>query len=78
MDKNAKIAVSELFKEKIREAKVKEELAIPIYISHIRQSFFWSGLAPEKQKKIISGLKLLEKESKNHARIFAALEKKYL
>ncbi|MFZ4631795.1 MAG: hypothetical protein ACOYL8_01140 [Patescibacteria group bacterium] len=52
--------------EKINEAMIKEELAIPLYVSHIQQSLFWSGLSKKKQETIIIGLKTLAAESKMH------------
>jgi CRISPR/Cas system-associated endoribonuclease Cas2 len=62
----------------IREALVKEELAIPLYVSHIQQAFFWSGLSKNKQDQIINRLKILEAESENHVRMFKEIEKIYL
>jgi len=52
--------------DKINEAMVKEELAIPLYVSHIEQTLFWSGLDKEKQEEIIKGLKTLALESEGH------------
>lgn len=60
----------EIVIEKLKEAMIKEELAIPLYTSHIKQTLFWSGLPPKKQKKIIDTLMVLEKESEIHAQIF--------
>lgn len=53
--------------DKVREAMIKEELAIPLYVSHIEQTLFWSGLPSDDQKKVIAGLKILAKESQQHA-----------
>lgn len=64
--------------EQIRQARVKEELAIPIYSSHIQQTLFWSGLAPDKQAKIIKGLKVLEHDSEIHAGLLKLIENNYL
>lgn len=52
--------------DKINEAMIKEELAIPLYISHIEQTLFWSGLNKDVQKKIIESLKILATESEGH------------
>ena len=52
--------------QEIRDATIKEEMAIPLYVSHIEQTLFWSGLPKEKQKKIIDSLKILERESEAH------------
>lgn len=60
----------ELIFKKLEEAKIKEELAIPLYVSHIQQTIFWSGLNPEKQKVIIDNLKILDVESEMHAKYF--------
>ncbi len=64
--------------QKIKEAIIKEELAMPLYVSHIEQTLFWSGLPNEKQKKIIRYLKILESESKYHIKMLKKLEKNYL
>jgi hypothetical protein len=63
MEKNKKFII-----ESVREAMIKEELAIPLYVSHIEQAFFWSGLPEKKQTKIIESLKILERESEIHAK----------
>lgn len=63
--------------EKIDEAIVAEELAIPLYTAHIKQSFFWSDLSQDKQKKITLGLKTLEKDSKNHVKLLKKVKKIY-
>lgn len=63
MLKNKKLIV-----DNIRAAMIKEELAVPLYVSHIEQAFFWSGLPERKQQKIISDLKILERESEIHAK----------
>lgn len=51
----------------INNAIVKEELAVPLYTSHIEQTLFWSGLSKDKQVKMIQGLKILTRESKAHS-----------
>lgn len=56
--------------DKLNEAMIKEELAVPLYVSHIEQTLFWSGLPMSSQKKIIEGLKILAKESEIHAIYF--------
>jgi hypothetical protein len=68
---------NELIIGRLREAMVKEELAIPLYTSHIEQTLFWSGLPAKKQEKIIENLKTLEKESEIHARVFQQILKIY-
>ena len=62
----------------IREAIVGEELAIPLYASHIQQTLFWSGVPKQKQEKIIEGLKILERDSKGHVLLLREVEKIYL
>jgi|GEM_PF-1901777 len=64
--------------QKISEARVKEELAIPIYSSHIKQTLFWSGLPEAKQAKIIAGLRILEADSEKHVKMLKIIEKNYL
>jgi hypothetical protein len=56
---------------------VAEELAIPLYTSHIKQAFFWSNLSEDKQKKIIAGLQVLEKDSKNHVKLLKKVKRIY-
>ena len=56
--------------DRLHDACIREELAVPLYTSHIEQSLFWSGLPKEKQKHIISSLKTLERESEQHAKSF--------
>ena len=46
--------------ESLKEAMIKEELAIPLYVSHIKQTLFWSGLPVKKQQIIVENLKTLE------------------
>ncbi len=61
----------------IEEARITEELAIPVYSSHIKQTLFWSGIPKNKQDKIISGLKILESDSAKHAKILKILSDNY-
>ena len=58
----------QLILDKLEEARIGEELAIPLYVSHIKQTIFWSGLEEEKQKQIIDSLKVLDVESEMHAK----------
>lgn len=62
---------------KLEEAKLQEELAIPLYVSHIQQTIFWSGLSPEKQEKIIDSLKILDVESEGHAKVLDEMIENY-
>ena len=62
---------------KLEEAKIQEELAIPLYVSHIKETIFWSGLEPEKQEKIINSLKILDIESEGHAKAFEEMIENY-
>ncbi|TAK95730.1 hypothetical protein EPO05_03490 [Patescibacteria group bacterium] len=50
----------------IDEATKYEELAIPIYSSHLRSTFFLSGLDAKKQKTIQESLQTLARESEGH------------
>jgi hypothetical protein len=67
----------ELILDELREAMVKEELAIPLYVSHIQQTLFWSGLPADKQEKIIASLKVLDTDSEKHAQAFKHLVELY-
>jgi hypothetical protein len=64
--------------DKIKEAIVAEELAVPLYTSHIKQTFFWSGMPANKQKQIIAGLEILEKDSINHIKLLKQVKKIYI
>ncbi|MFZ2310304.1 MAG: hypothetical protein WAW11_02060 [Patescibacteria group bacterium] len=67
----------ELILDELREAMVQEELAIPLYVSHIQQTLFWSGLPVDKQERIIAGLKVLDVDSERHAQAFKHLIELY-
>lgn len=56
--------------DKVDEAVLKEEMALPVYSSHISSALFWSGLPEEKQKFIIESLEILERESLGHVQAF--------
>lgn len=58
----------------IRRAKIKEEMAIPLYTSHIKEVLFWSGISDDKKKTIIDNLKILEKESEIHIAMLSRVE----
>ncbi|HLD31626.1 MAG TPA: hypothetical protein VJB37_01900 [Patescibacteria group bacterium] len=64
--------------QEIREAKIKEEMAIPLYVTHIEQTLFWSGLPVLKRKKIIDRLKILERESEEHILWLGQIEESYI
>lgn len=72
MNPNQKLII-----ESLKEAMIKEELAVPLYTSHIEQSLFWSGLTIKKQKLIIEILKTLQRESEFHAQSFQKVLKIY-
>ncbi len=61
----------------IEDAIQKEEVAIPIYASHIKAAMFWSGLPAEKQAKIKAGLEILLKESRGHVYLLREVKKIY-
>ncbi len=62
----------------LQEAIVKEELAIPLYVSHIEQAFFWSGLSKKVQEEIVERLKILESESQGHVQTLKRVQAYYL
>ncbi|MFA6161384.1 MAG: hypothetical protein WCT54_05120 [Patescibacteria group bacterium] len=63
--------------QEIENAIVKEELAVPIYSSHIKVAMFWSGLPQAKQDKIVAGLEILLSESINHVRMLRRVKRIY-
>ena len=72
--KKPRVPTDELI-QAIRQASVKEELAIPLYDSHISAALFWSGLPEEVQQRIIAGLTVLTTESRGHVKILKQIEK---
>ncbi|MCX6795159.1 MAG: hypothetical protein NT165_00255 [Candidatus Falkowbacteria bacterium] len=64
--------------QRINEARIKEELAIPIYASHIKQTMFWSGISEDKQEKIIASLKVLESDSMKHSKMLKVVYNNFL
>ena len=63
---------------KIDEATLKEEKALPIYTAHISATLFWSGLDKEIQDQIMSDLQILHDDSMRHVRILEQAKKLYL
>lgn len=78
MSKTKKQLTSEDILFEIQEALIKEELAIPVYVSHIQQTLFWSGLTKEKQEKIVQSLMILEKESEGHVMLLKRVKELYV
>ena len=72
------MASSDAVLKKIDEAIVREELAVPIYTSHISAALFWSGVSDAKKKTIIQDLKLLTRESKAHIALLKKVRRYYL
>lgn len=72
-----KIVFNQNVLQEINNAIVKEELAVPIYSSHIKVAMFWSGLPRTKQDKIIAGLEILLSESLNHVRMLKRVRRIY-
>lgn len=63
---------------RINEARIKEELALPIYSSHIKQTLFWSGLSKDKKEKIIASLRTLEADSERHVKLLKIVARNFL
>lgn len=78
MKKNIKKLAPELIIKRINEARVKEELALPIYSSHLKQTLFWSGLPKAKQEKIIANLRTLEADSEKHVKLLKIVARNFL
>ena len=64
--------------QEIDVAAVKEELAIPVYTSHIKSALFWSGLSEKKKEKILEGLETLSKESQGHVTLLNRVKELYM
>lgn len=64
--------------QKIRQAKIKEEMAVPLYTSHIKEVLFWSGIADDKKDLIIKNLKTLERESEIHISMLKKVEEIFI
>ncbi len=52
--------------QKIAEAILAEERAMPIYTRHIESTLYWSGLRKDDQKKITEMFLRLKKDSDKH------------
>ena len=76
MSKN-KLTPEQVLKE-IEVAAVKEELAIPVYTSHIKSALFWSALSKKKQDKILEGLETLSRESEGHVTLLNRVRELYV
>lgn len=67
---------------KIDEAALGEEKALPIYTAHISATLFWSGLDKDVQKEIIGKLQILHDDSLHHVQILEKIKeiikKKYV
>ncbi len=75
--KNQKI-ISDFILQSINEARIKEELAIPLYSGHIKQTLFWSGLPKVSRDKIMSGLTTLKTDSIKHCKILKRVADNYI
>ena len=64
--------------KKIEEATLKEEMALPIYTSHISASLFWSGLNEKAKEKIIADLQILHDDSTHHVELLNKVRRMYM
>ncbi len=55
--------------EKINQAILFEDEAIPIYSKHIESTLFWSGLNDECQQKIKETLDVFIRETQKHVKL---------
>ncbi len=62
------LATTDVLKE-IDDAMVKEEMALPVYASHIESVLFWSGIPKRKQDRIRESLEILIRESIAHVKM---------
>lgn len=62
----------------IEEAIIKEEMAIPIYVTHLRTALFWAGVSPAKRKKITAELQILKVQSQGHIKLLKEVKKIHL
>lgn len=60
--------------EDIHQAVLDEELAVPVYTSHIKNTIFWTGLPEAKQKRILEILDTLARESEGHVNVFKRIQ----
>lgn len=61
--------------QKIDQAILFEDEAIPIYSKHIRSTLFWSGLNDECQQKIKETLDVLIRETLKHKILLTHIKK---
>lgn len=63
--------------KELDDAIVQEELALPVYASHIKAAMFWSGLPAEKQEQIRAGLEILLNDSIGHVHLLKRVKRIY-
>lgn len=71
------LSTAEILQE-LDAATVKEELALPVYASHIKSVLFWSGLSKEKQESICQSLEILLQDSAGHVQLLKHIKMLYL
>jgi hypothetical protein len=71
------MATTDPILDKLKEATLREEMAVPLYTSHISAALFWSGLPEKKQKRIVEILEILERESNGHIQTFKKITALY-
>jgi len=67
--------------KKIDLALAKEEMGIPIYHAHIKNSLFWAPFDNLTKKRILVGLERLYLDSRGHIKLLKKIkkiEKKYV
>ena len=60
--------------KKIDEAISTEDMAMPIYVKHLKSGIFWSGLNKEKKDLIKKNLEILEIETLQHAKMLQEIK----
>ncbi|MEK7118801.1 MAG: hypothetical protein AAB869_04275 [Patescibacteria group bacterium] len=71
------LSTAEILQE-LDAATVKEELALPVYASHIKSVLFWSGLSKEKKERICESLEILLQDSARHVQLLKHIKTLYL
>lgn len=62
----------------IDQAILKEEMALPVYTTHISSAVFWSGLPEKFQKEISQKLQILHDDSLRHVAMLEEVKNIYL
>ena len=59
--------------EFLKQSRMTEEMAIPVYVKHLENTLFLSGASEDEKKKMQEVLTMLKTESEGHEKMFRYL-----